>query len=81
MSMRITQSMMATNIMNNLSNDLQSMQTAENQESTGLAVTEPSDNPLATSQIMSLNTNISMQTCITTTCSPPAVSCPPRTAL
>ena len=61
MSMRITQSMMVTNIENNLSNDLQSMQTAENQESTGLAVTLPSDNPLATSQIMSLNTNISMQ--------------------
>jgi flagellar hook-associated protein 3 FlgL len=61
MSMRITQSMMATNVLNNLSNDLQSMQTAENQESTGLAVTLPSDNPLATSQIMSLNTSISMQ--------------------
>jgi flagellar hook-associated protein 3 FlgL len=61
MSVRITQSMMATNILNNLSNDLKSMQTAENQESTGLAVTKPSDNPLATSQIMSLNTNISMQ--------------------
>jgi flagellar hook-associated protein 3 FlgL len=53
--------MMATNVMNNLSNDLQSMETAENQESTGLAVTMPSDNPLATSQIMSLNTSISMQ--------------------
>jgi flagellar hook-associated protein 3 FlgL len=53
--------MMATNVLNNLSNDLQSMQTAENQESTGLAVTLPSDNPLATSQIMSLNTSISMQ--------------------
>ena len=61
MSMRITQSMMVNNIENNLSNDLQSMQTAENQESTGLAVTLPSDNPLATSQIMSLNTSISMQ--------------------
>ncbi len=61
MSMRITQSMMVNNIVNNLSNDLQSMQTAENQESTGLAVTKPSDNPLATSQIMSLNTSISMQ--------------------
>jgi flagellar hook-associated protein 3 FlgL len=61
MSMRITQSMMVNNIVTNLSNDLQSMQTAENQESTGLAVTLPSDNPLATSQIMSLNTNISMQ--------------------
>ena len=61
MSMRITQSMMVNNIVNNLSNDMQSMQTAENQELTGLAVTLPSDNPLATSQIMSLNTNISMQ--------------------
>ncbi|MGD0622025.1 MAG: flagellar hook-associated protein FlgL [Thermacetogeniaceae bacterium] len=59
--MRITQSMMANNVLNNLSNDLQSMQTAENQLSTGLAVTKPSDNPLATSQIMSLNTSISMQ--------------------
>jgi flagellar hook-associated protein 3 FlgL len=59
--MRITQSMMATNVLNNLSNDLQSMQTAENQLSTELAVTKPSDNPLATSQIMSLNTSISMQ--------------------
>ena len=59
--MRITQSMMATNVLNNLSNDLQSMQTVENQLSTGLAVTKPSDNPLATSQIMSLNTSISMQ--------------------
>jgi flagellin-like hook-associated protein FlgL len=29
--MRITQSMMANNVLNNLSNDLQSMQTAENQ--------------------------------------------------
>jgi flagellar hook-associated protein 3 FlgL len=53
--------MMATNVLNNLSNDLQSMQTAENQLSTELAVTKPSDNPLATSQIMSLNTSISMQ--------------------
>jgi flagellar hook-associated protein 3 FlgL len=53
--------MMANNVLNNLSNDLQSMQTAENQLSTGLAVTKPSDNPLATSQIMSLNTSISMQ--------------------
>jgi flagellar hook-associated protein 3 FlgL len=53
--------MMATNVLNNLANDLQSMQTVENQLSTGLAVTKPSDNPLATSQIMSLNTNISMQ--------------------
>ena len=61
MSMRITQSMMATNITNNLSSDLQTMETYENQESTGLAVTKPSDNPLATSQIMSLNTSISMQ--------------------
>jgi flagellar hook-associated protein 3 FlgL len=61
MSMRITQGMMVNNIVNNLSSDLQSMETAENQESTGLAVTKPSDNPLATSQIMSLNTNISMQ--------------------
>ena len=59
--MRITQSMMANNVLNNLSNDLQSMQTAENQLSTGLAVTKPSDNPLATSRIMSLNTSISMQ--------------------
>lgn len=61
MSMRITQSMMVKNIVTNLSSDLQSMQTAENEESTGLAVTKPSDNPLATSQIMSLNSSISMQ--------------------
>jgi flagellar hook-associated protein 3 FlgL len=53
--------MMVKNIVTNLSNDLQSMETAENEESTGLAVTKPSDNPLATGQIMSLNSSISMQ--------------------
>jgi flagellar hook-associated protein 3 FlgL len=53
--------MMVTNIVSNLANDLKGMQTAENEESTGLVVNKPSDNPLATSQIMSLNTSIGMQ--------------------
>jgi len=58
---RITQNMMATNVINNMQNDYQALQTSQNQLDTGLAVTQPSDNPQATDQIMALNTNISMQ--------------------
>ena len=59
--MRITQNMMATNVVNNLQKDYQSLQTSQNQLDTGYAVTQPSDDPLATSQILGLNTSISTQ--------------------
>jgi flagellar hook-associated protein 3 FlgL len=53
--------MMATNVVNNLQKDYQSLQTSQNQLDTGYAVTQPSDDPLATSQILGLNTSISTQ--------------------
>jgi flagellar hook-associated protein 3 FlgL len=52
--------MMSNMVLSNLSRSRQGLQTLQNQLSTGLAVTKPSDNPLATSQIMSLRTSLDM---------------------
>lgn len=57
--MRITQSMMTNDFLYNITNDNNRMSDLENQLSTGKTLNEPSDNPLAVSQDMSINATIS----------------------
>ncbi|MGD0152385.1 MAG: flagellar hook-associated protein FlgL [Thermacetogeniaceae bacterium] len=59
--MRITNHMLMTNTLNNLQNNLASLQNAQNQMSSGKTVSEPSDNPVATSRIMTLNSSLAAQ--------------------
>jgi len=60
--MRITQSMMTQDFLYNITNDNSRMANLENQLSTGKTLNEPSDNPLAVSQDMSINATLSETT-------------------
>lgn len=60
--MRITQSMMTQDFLYNITNDNNRMANLENQLSTGKTLNEPSDNPLAVSQDMSINATLSETT-------------------
>ncbi|PWI57276.1 flagellar hook-associated protein FlgL [Sulfoacidibacillus thermotolerans] len=57
--MRITQNMMTNQFIYNITNEQQTMQTLENELSTGKTLTRPSDNPLAVSQDMSVRATLS----------------------
>jgi flagellar hook-associated protein 3 FlgL len=56
--MRVTNIMQTTVVIRNLNNGLANLHKIENQLSSGLAVTKPSDNPVATSQILALKVAI-----------------------
>lgn len=60
--MRITQNMMTSQFLYNITNDNQNMASLENELSTGKTLNKPSDNPLAVSQDMSINATISETT-------------------
>lgn len=59
--MRVTNHMLATSVLNSLANNLTDLQKVQNQMSSGKIVSKPSDNPVATSQIMSLNSSLAAQ--------------------
>ncbi len=59
--MRITNHMLATSTLNNLQNSLASLQNAQSRMSSGKIVSKPSDNPVATGRIMTLNTSLADQ--------------------
>lgn len=56
--MRITNSMLSDNFMYDLSNNLENMSKYQRQMSTGELINKASDNPLAASQVMQINTEI-----------------------
>lgn len=56
--MRITNNMLTSNYLNNVSNNLKQLQKLQHQGATGKAVSKPSDNPILISKIMSLKNNI-----------------------
>ena len=57
--MRITQDMMTQQFLYNITNQNQQMQKLENELSTGKSLNQPSDNPLAVSQDMSIRASLS----------------------
>lgn len=59
--MRITNQMLSSSVLTNLNRDLQGLQKAQNQMSSGQTVSQPSDDPVATSRILSLQSTISAQ--------------------
>lgn len=60
--MRITQNMMTDQFIYNITNTNNQMQNLENELSTGKTLNEPSDNPLAVSQDMSIRSSLSQTT-------------------
>lgn len=59
--MRITNHMLATTTLSDLQNSLTSLQNVQNQMSSGKLVSKPSDNPVVTGQIMTLNSSLAAQ--------------------
>ncbi|MDT8716672.1 flagellar hook-associated protein FlgL [Clostridium sp. 19966] len=57
--MRVTNSMLAANYLNDMNRNLQNMQTLQQQLSSGKEISKPSDDPFKTARIMQINTNIS----------------------
>ncbi len=55
-NMRVTNRMLARNVLQNLQGNLSRMQKYQNQLSSGRSVSKPSDDPLSTVRIMRLNT-------------------------
>lgn len=56
--MRVTNNMLTNGYLNNLSKNLNKMQTLQQRGTTGKAVSKPSDNPVLISKIMTLKNNI-----------------------
>jgi len=56
--MRVTNQMLSSNVLQNIQRNLGSMQKYQEQLSSGRSVSKPSDNPMSTVRIMSLNTSI-----------------------
>jgi flagellar hook-associated protein 3 FlgL len=59
--MRITNHMLMTNVLNNLTNSMNSLAKSQGQMSSGNLVSRPSDNPVATGQILSLQSSMDAQ--------------------
>jgi flagellar hook-associated protein 3 FlgL len=59
--MRITNPMLSGTVLTNLNNDLQWLQKAQNQMSSGLAVSKPSDDPVAAGRILTLQSTLAAQ--------------------
>lgn len=56
--MRVTNQMLTRNVLMNLQRNLKRMQGYQDQLSSGRSISRPSDNPLSTSRIMGLKTNL-----------------------
>ncbi len=59
--MRVTNHMLSTGVLRNLSSSLREFQRVSNQMSSGNAVSRPSDNPVIVSRIMTLKSNLAAQ--------------------
>lgn len=59
--MRVTNHMLSARVLHNLTASLQDFQKVNDQMSSGKAVSKPSDDPVATSRIMSLKSNLAAQ--------------------
>lgn len=57
--MRITSTMISQNLLRNLETSQEKMQQLQDQESSGLRINKPSDDPIGIQKVMSLNNNIS----------------------
>jgi flagellar hook-associated protein 3 FlgL len=60
--MRVTSEMLSSNFLYDLNNSLNNMSTDQNQMATGTKISEPSDDPLGTSKVMNINTQIAQNT-------------------
>jgi flagellar hook-associated protein 3 FlgL len=56
--MRITNKMLSNNFLTDMQSNLQNMQTLQQQMSTGKLISKPSDDPLGTTKVMQLNSQI-----------------------
>jgi len=59
MMMRVTNNMMSQNVMNNIQTAQERLTTLQNQSSSGVGISKPSDDPSAVQQIIRLRNNIS----------------------
>ncbi len=60
--MRITSEMLSSNFLYDLNNNLTNMSTDQKQMATGTKISEPSDDPLGTSKVMNINSEIAQNT-------------------
>lgn len=59
--MRITNKMMTNRVLNNINTNLERLEEAQKQLTTGTKISRPSDDPIATARVLSVNSNMKAQ--------------------